>query len=783
VHIRHSTLCCFLLCGLGLALLSCAPALAVASPTESAFHSAAFGLSPDGAWLGYPLLAYDQFGDPLTEVWVARADGSQPRRIGRLPGVCGVSWLDGARLLASAVTGNHFCVLPLAGGEPKALSLPNDLTSFSHLLSPDGRCLVVRAHQLAANEGGLWRLDLATGEVKHFFKLSVNGSLSFSPDSRRIVCGLGPYTKEPRLTAVDVASGQAEDLGLAGNCPAWSPDGKGLAYISASLVNGHPVFGALVKTDLGTKETVPLAQAPSFTMDQSTGSYDQTSAMPLCWSPDGRLLAYQRTHSAGNANRDVADTAYELWVVSADGAERHKLADGEHPLVWSRDGKSIYLKRETGLAQIGFDGAPRDILSWTVPPQPVLAPKPEDFRTLTAGGVAVTYFGVPEAYAQALLIFLSTARHIYADVYHYDMPPALTMTVTRVAPEAAGYRADRVSHFEVALNSLDALAPQAVGYTLGALCQDLGRIALYRRLNGEVVPEWVVAAWSQYAGAVALEAIYRQHGDALWPAPFDYRALGIKQLERLSTWPSQFRDATVQEGIALYQAHQRFGPEKVFAAMRAATEKPSFDRDLVVRFAGALVKLTGDASASALFPTPIKVSGMEWNTGWVTITPGATRGLVTEKDATGLLLKYDSGASAGYLSAAGTGHAVVFRRPEGKWAVDGVECYGMRYGAADKAEVTVFLCDEDFAVISKIEQPYSKLAPGDKPAWHRIAFDPVPVPEAFWLCVSFDSAPDHGFFLHYSLNADPGHSAFAYPGRFVSDSQYEWFLRVHLRPR
>ena len=111
--------------------------------------------------------------------------------------------------------------------------------------------------------------------------------------------------------------------GLVADDPAWSPDGRQLAFRLYGKVQGQNNDLYLMRADgSGVRR---LTNDPDTDQDAS-------------WSPDGRRIAYDRSGVGG-----------EIWVIRVDGSHPRRLTTGffdEQP-TWSPDGKTIAFVRQS----------------------------------------------------------------------------------------------------------------------------------------------------------------------------------------------------------------------------------------------------------------------------------------------------------------------------------------------------------------------------------------------------------------------------------------------------
>ena len=259
-------------------------------------------VSPDGTRIAYVVaenVMTEEKSEVLRQIWMARTDGSEAMQItfGEKSSTS-PQWLpDGSGIVFASRRGgrNHLYLLRLRGGEAEPLmssSTKIDVNAFT--ISPDGRALAFTAADVREDEEKrtkgkddfVWVDE--KDRPRRLYVMPIDAGAGKAREQRKVVQG-----------AFDVAD------------PAWSPDGKWIAFTrTRSTIADDWTTADVVLVNVGdgtTRELVatPAAEAaPQFSPDGQWVAIE-TSDDPPRWTMAARV---QLVRVADGQRKNLAST-------------------------------------------------------------------------------------------------------------------------------------------------------------------------------------------------------------------------------------------------------------------------------------------------------------------------------------------------------------------------------------------------------------------------------------------------------------------------------------------
>ncbi|MCI3131537.1 alpha/beta hydrolase family protein [Phenylobacterium aquaticum] len=323
-------------------------------------------LSPDGAWVAYAVKALDKAQDKgVTHLWMTSFDGKQTVQLTSAPKESENTprWSPDGRYLAF-ISGrrdddeaDQLWLLDRLGGEAqKITSGKRSVEDFAW--SPDGKSIALILRDAPPEPP-----KAADGEkadpkrpqpivIDRFqFKQDIAGYLGVQR-GRLYVMSLADKTP------VRITTGEFEEA-----LPAWSPDGRSIAFVS----NRGKDIDRDYNTDLYVVEAKAGGALRAVTTYAGADNDPEWNSYPA-WSPDGKSIAYLQGGEIRKIGYGVHTLAVVPAAGGAPRVLTPTLDRNVYQPRWSADGKTLtvtveddQIRRLVAIPAAG--GAPKDLLA------------------------------------------------------------------------------------------------------------------------------------------------------------------------------------------------------------------------------------------------------------------------------------------------------------------------------------------------------------------------------------------------------------------------------------
>jgi dipeptidyl aminopeptidase/acylaminoacyl peptidase len=245
-------------------------------------------ISPDGGWVAYTVSVPDVARDrPDKDIWMTSWDGSRNLRLTTSKSSEHTPlWSPNGRYLAflsdrdDAREVDQVWLLDRAGGEAERITdLPGGVSEYAW--SPDGRRLA-----LIAGDPDPDSAAVTSDTTQRTHHPIVIDRFQFKEDETGYL-----DTRRDHLYLFDIAGRKAEILtqGVYNErTPAWSPDGRSVAFVSKR----RDEFDRTDNWDLYVVEARSGASPRQLTTFEGPDMNPEWGSRPPAWSPDGKYLAY-----------------------------------------------------------------------------------------------------------------------------------------------------------------------------------------------------------------------------------------------------------------------------------------------------------------------------------------------------------------------------------------------------------------------------------------------------------------------------------------------------------
>jgi dipeptidyl aminopeptidase/acylaminoacyl peptidase len=281
-------------------------------------------VSPDGASVAYVVTTSDRDSDePKDAIWLTNWQGTEHRQLTRDGSASQLKFSPDGRYLAflsarPADARSQVWLLDMRGGEPHPVTHASGEIS-NYAWSPDGKRLVLAMSE-GEESGGKKPIVIDT----FHFKQDVNGYVSARSRKHLYLLDVGAES----LTALTPVSEYNDDV------PAWSPDGKLIAYVSNHRKDPE-------QSGVDEIYVVEAAGAVAGATPRRLAEVFSPNHQRLAFSSDGKLIALLQ----GLEPRLNAYITDRLAVVSVSDGHLRPLTDkldrAVAAPVFAADGKSI----------------------------------------------------------------------------------------------------------------------------------------------------------------------------------------------------------------------------------------------------------------------------------------------------------------------------------------------------------------------------------------------------------------------------------------------------------
>jgi len=411
--------------------------------------------------------------------------------------------------------------------------------------------------------------------------------------------------------------------------------------------------------------------------------------------------------------------------------------------------------------------------------------------TVERPGTVVRATNVDTRYAQSFASLMAEAREALERAYGLELPLPVELNLACgpmvERPSMDQQRpliSDGVSCILLSIGSELRLRSPPRGGSLNVYCtfRELTRMALNRGVCLRTgMAEGVEDGLIQYMGRSLVDDTARRLVEHVLPNPYDvssYEGLApLTATVAVGDWEDL--SPSLRAAKVFCEAERRHGRNAVAETLTEALRDRPLGLEVMPRFVKALGRTTGDVSAGQWVPKQLlEPPEVQWAAPR-RVSDAAFSDARAAADDTGLELAYGDAEPDG--AETWDGPAIIFRRPEGRWAVDCVSVFGYRSIKAGAATGTFVLsvCDEDLMPVSASVHSYS-IFPTGEARWVRLPIGPIEVPERFYVCPGVNSPPVVD--ICYDNDVAQSHSRLAWPHSRILPlpNQFDWMIRAHL---